>query len=141
MLPNCIRTGIIVNAVNRCAYTEPVFPGKVQKRLHQFRFHKMIINPLLSCSHLGAVHMDDPVGPQLIPELAAVIIVHIPPGSNHNPVMLPQPLHCLQGLLAVGGLAHHDTVQGRPVHSQDNALSNQLLILHNQYLQHGVSSS
>ena len=45
-----------------------------------------------------------------------------------------------QPLRAVGGFPHHHAVQGRPVHRQHNALADQFLVLHNQYLQHRFSS-
>ena len=85
---------------------------------------------------------DDDVGliaplPQLFQHLDAVHPGHFQIGDDEGGVVA---LHSLQGLLAVGGLAHHHAVQGGPVHRQDYALADHLLVFYHQYLQHGSSS-
>ena len=76
--------------------------------------------------------------PQAAEHLNAVHPGHFQIGDDEGG---GEALHGVQGLLAVGGLPHHDAVQGGPVHRQDNALADELLVLHNQNLQHDDASS
>ena len=76
--------------------------------------------------------------PQAAEHLNAVHPGHLQIGDDEGG---GEALHGVQGLLAVGGLPHHDAVQGGPVHRQDNALADELLVLHNQNLQHDDASS
>ena len=76
-----------------------------------------------------------PPGPQLLEHLDAVHPGHFQVRDDQRRVI---SLYCVQSGRTVGGLAHHHTVQCRPVHRQDDPFADHLFIFHNQYFQHGI---